>query len=391
MKRALLAVVTLCSILSSLAAARADGCYIPLGRDWAAQRERAYINEPEQKAVIFFHQGTEDLIISPSFAGSSSQFAWVVPVPARPEVKTVEGALFHELARLAFPNPPVTASPMAERSVTSASAKVTVLERKEVGAYDVSVLSASDSDALMQWLHSNGYHLPAKAEAPVQAYVHENWTFVACRIKNGISGSGLHTGTLAPLRLTFPTKYPMYPMRLSAANPGSFHVLNYILVPSEEAPAKLQVLRPINAPDEPSFTTGARRLAQVDEDQTEYPTLARLSHQALRVFVSDANTVSPANCTDDLRWFLPNTEPVAEQDTSKPEPHDPIITQPGSGPSTGDNPTATTGAATQSSTGASQPQNVETTGPGLTTILLLVLVGIGLAGLYLLVRQQSVR
>src|SRR5688500_2616667 len=94
----------------SASAALADGMMVPRESDWKARRERAYINEPEQKAVVYFSNGRERLIISPGYRGDASEFAWIVPVPARPKVDKVEGALFHELARL-VPPPPRSAAP----------------------------------------------------------------------------------------------------------------------------------------------------------------------------------------------------------------------------------------------------------------------------------------
>ena len=67
-------------------AARTDGCMMPTEDDWKRRRERSLILEPDQKALLYFHGGREQLIISPNYAGEASRFAWVVPVPSRPKV-----------------------------------------------------------------------------------------------------------------------------------------------------------------------------------------------------------------------------------------------------------------------------------------------------------------
>ena len=114
-----------------------DGLMLPRQTSWEQQRERALINEPAQKAVVFFRGGREQLIISPSYQGPAGDFAWVVPVPSRPQVKILHGALFHELARIVEPAPPPATGVMM-RSKASAAApprpRVVVLERKTVGA-----------------------------------------------------------------------------------------------------------------------------------------------------------------------------------------------------------------------------------------------------------------
>ncbi len=75
----------------------ADGMMVrPMSKkEWARNRERAMINEPEQKAVVYFHNGSQQLIISPSFDGAPAEFAWIIPVPSRPNVQILDGALFH--------------------------------------------------------------------------------------------------------------------------------------------------------------------------------------------------------------------------------------------------------------------------------------------------------
>ena len=147
---------------------------------YRAAREHALINESEQKAAIFFSNGTEKLMVSPSYDGATEEFAWIIPVPSRPKVEIVDGAIFHELAALTAPmllSPPPSAESSGRKLAT-----VQVLERKIVGHYDVSVLSSSDPDALMKWLGSNGYQLPDKAIDPIKEYIKRHWTFVACKV-----------------------------------------------------------------------------------------------------------------------------------------------------------------------------------------------------------------
>jgi hypothetical protein len=307
MQRVILATAALFILLPPGHAARADGMMMPSRAAWNKFRERAYINEPEQKAVVYFRGGQEDLIISPGYSGSSAEFAWVVPVPARPKVKIVEGALFHELARLCFPEPPRGRGAEGKKALTAgATQAVRVIERKTVGAYDVSVLEASDGRALMKWLAANGYHLPEKAVGPVQAYVKERWTFVACRIKDSSSGAGLRTGTLAPLRLTFAAKQPVYPMRLSSANPQPFRVLIYLLLPAGEVTGNVQSLAPFRAPVLGSMRPHSAHIrATLAAGQEEYPTLAKLGRDTLLVLVQEERHIRPEFCTQDFVWALP--------------------------------------------------------------------------------------
>lgn len=295
MKRAALIIAV--ALLVVQGPAVADGVFVPTEQQWRAGRERSLINEPEQKAVVFFGKGREQLIISPGYQGQASDFAWVVPVPSRPKVDILKGAIFHELAKLTEPKrrTPVRKSAQALSPETA----VTVLERRAVGAYDVSVLSATDGGALMKWLKANRYHLPDKAAGPMKSYVKQGWTFVASRIRVPSDAKGLRTGTLAPLRLTFGAKQPVYPLKLSSANPKPFDLLIYLIGPRAEFGSLTQVSGPVAGRKWGRRVTTAR-------DQTGYPTLSKLSKEPLTIWVTNAThrTILPEECTEDMTWVF---------------------------------------------------------------------------------------
>jgi hypothetical protein len=62
---------------------------------------RAKVEIPNQQALIHFSDGLERLVIETSFLGEGTNFAWVVPLPAPPEVKPVSESFFTNL-RQAF-------------------------------------------------------------------------------------------------------------------------------------------------------------------------------------------------------------------------------------------------------------------------------------------------
>jgi len=298
--QALLLVVGVCAVLAPLTA-RTDGCFMPTDAAWRRQRERSLILEPDQKALIYFSGGREQLIISPNYSGDASDFAWVVPVPSRPKVEILRGAPFHELARLVEPAPPVLAERMAGAAKSARpSSGVVVIERKTVGDYDVSVLSATDGRALIRWLDENHYHLPPKAEAPMKAYIAEGWTFVASKIRLHDSAGGLKSGTLTPLKLTFDTPHPIYPMRLTSASAQPFTVLIYIAEPATRFTGPLV---PISRPDQDRGRSSgpypSKRLPA--EERYSFPTLARLSEGPLQVTWL-RERLRPDQCDRDFVW-----------------------------------------------------------------------------------------
>lgn len=290
---------------------RADGGFMPNEWSWAKSPEHSLINEPEQKAAIFFAKGKERLIISPSFEGSAGDFAWVVPVPARPAVRIIKGSLFHELKDIAVSQLQEIPHRMSAKG-PSGSPDVNVMERKTVGAYDVSVLSSTDGKALIRWLKANKYHVPEKAGKITEYYTKKKWVFVASRIKApGDSKKGLRDGTLAPLSLEFPSKHPIYPMRMSAINPGQFKVVVYLLLPSDEFQGRvptdyytaLLAMGPLVFRSTSYLTKIRPNSRKYLIGPKVYPTLDKLSRDELTVCVL-TQTFSPSDCTEDITWSL---------------------------------------------------------------------------------------
>jgi hypothetical protein len=64
----------------------------------------------------------------------------------------------------------------------SQSTDATLLERYQVGIYDVSILSATDPNALINWLNKNNYSISSNARDVIQYYIDKNWYFIAIRI-----------------------------------------------------------------------------------------------------------------------------------------------------------------------------------------------------------------
>jgi hypothetical protein len=241
-------------LLATASQAMADGIVLPKVVDPAA------VTIPDQQALVSFVDGTETLAIETRFeASGGSDFAWIVPVPAAPEVSAgttgtfptlqalfapeviqtdwlpgaIVGVVLLAIAGLAMSLPSVLVRVTSvfaclvltagvflptlgkPRGIASgpAVAGVEVLERKLVGSFDVGVLRSDDSGALAHWLDDNGFAVPSAAKPAMDQYVREGWFFVAAKVHR--DGSGV--ATPHPLVLRFAAKEPVYPMRLTAA------------------------------------------------------------------------------------------------------------------------------------------------------------------------------
>ena len=220
------------------APAYADGGFFgPEGSD---------ISEPEQKAVIFFHEGTEELVLSVRYEGAAEEFAWLVPTPEPPVIEESSIALFQLMSMLT----PTSADFMKDSYGGSdhLSAGVEVLEELTVGAFDLIVLRAGDAGELASWLEERGFAYDEEAEEVLADYVKRGWCFTAMRVNpafNDPMSAGMEyelaQGIVDPLRFTFDTTEPVYPLRISSLNPGDTEVLLYVLAPQAYGHASLEL------------------------------------------------------------------------------------------------------------------------------------------------------
>jgi len=108
-------------------------------------------------------------------------------------------------------------SPMAVASMGDRYRGVTVEANYDVGEYDVSILSANESDGLVNWLNDNGYKIPTGAEAVLRSYIKQNMRFFVAKVnlERMQLGGGAY---LRPLQVRYETAKFMLPLRLGTVN-----------------------------------------------------------------------------------------------------------------------------------------------------------------------------
>jgi hypothetical protein len=94
---------------------------------------------------------------------------------------------------------------------------VTVEANYDVGEYDVSILSATESDSLVHWLRDNGYRIPAGAEPVLASYIKQKMRFFVAKV-NLDRMALLGNGYLRPLQVRYDTGKFMLPLRLGTVN-----------------------------------------------------------------------------------------------------------------------------------------------------------------------------
>ena len=94
---------------------------------------------------------------------------------------------------------------------------VTVEATYDVGEYDVSILSAQESDGLINFLNDNGYKIPAGTEAVLGSYIQQKMRFFIAKV-NLDRMEKMGNGFLRPLQVRYETPKFMLPIRLGTVN-----------------------------------------------------------------------------------------------------------------------------------------------------------------------------
>jgi len=220
---------------------------------YVAQADSKLFNKSSK--VVLARNGNETAITMASdYEGDPKEFAVVIPVPSfikREQISAVEPKMIDHLdaytaPRLVeyFDDDPcaprmvakmvATATPspqMDGRAYLSSTHVVRVEAQYDVAEYDVSILSADDSDGLIQWLTDNGYKIPAGAEPVIGSYIRQKMHFFVAKV-NLDRMKAIGRGYLQPLQVRYETPKFMLPLRLGTVNAnGSQDLVVYALTP----------------------------------------------------------------------------------------------------------------------------------------------------------------
>ncbi len=225
------------SLLLSATAPAAAFCGFYVGK-----ADASLFNEASK--VVMVRDGDRTTInMLNDFQGDLKEFALVVPVPEvlkKEQVRTPYKALFDRLdaysaPRLAEYFDPDPCAPrmadlrMMQRAPAAAMAKpaaredsarklgVTIEAEYTVGAYDIVILGAKESDGLETWLTQSGYRIPQGASKALAPYIRQGMKFFVAKVnleEQAKTGSNF----LSPLAFSFKSDKFMLPIRLGMVN-----------------------------------------------------------------------------------------------------------------------------------------------------------------------------
>ncbi|MFO0762970.1 MAG: DUF2330 domain-containing protein [Byssovorax sp.] len=171
-----------------------------------------------------------------SYVGSPDTFAWVLPVKGVADLELSSDALFENLGQLTqvtVNSPPYTCPPppncggFGSTGTSSSSGSsgaggggggppVVVVSEKVAGPYEIVQLSSQDPMALQTWLLDHGYAIPPDISPIINAYVAEQFDFLAMKLK-----AGGDVKAMRPVRVTTPGGNVALPLRMVAAGTGA--------------------------------------------------------------------------------------------------------------------------------------------------------------------------
>jgi hypothetical protein len=217
--------------LLSSSTAYADGGYV-----W----KETFLGQAKsggQQAVVLFFDDRETLVLQTEYDGELADFSWLIPTPSpitADDVHEADANVYYWLDDLTAPSfYSVSVSHnrtfwggcscsgggagggASSESGATDQDHVEVLETILTETYAVNLLSALDTQGLVDWLDQNGYTYPAGAETVFGDYIRRGWFFLAVRIRPSHPGE-ITKQTIAPIQIGVAVDEPVYPMLISS-------------------------------------------------------------------------------------------------------------------------------------------------------------------------------
>lgn len=205
----------------ALAAAPAPAC----GCGILAPSEGSDTSVDGERSLVVFDGARETIVMRLGVRGDTRSMAWLMPLPGPATVRLGDNDVFDELDRLAEPRVKEkkryklvdlggggegSGGPRVGDTTTGAGG-VQVVTSQRLGPLQVVTLRATDPRALDTWLKDNGYTVPPGFAGQSAYYLSRGWLFMAAKLQSMQPAEG----SLQPLVMSFASKRPLYPLRLS--------------------------------------------------------------------------------------------------------------------------------------------------------------------------------
>lgn len=206
---------------------------------YVARADGALYNEASK--VVFVRDGRQSTItMSSDYRGDPSEFALIVPTPKvlrEDQIREVSSDIIDHLDAYTAPRlveyfdhdpcqPMIMYEPVIVMEETASSGLnlptardlgVRVEAEYQIGAYDIAILSARESDGLTTYLIQEGYNIPDGANLVLADYIADGMKFFVARVNLG-RHSASEAQDLEPLQISFRSRNFMLPLQLGKIN-----------------------------------------------------------------------------------------------------------------------------------------------------------------------------
>ena len=171
----------------------------------------------------------EILVVQPTFSGTATEFGMVMPIPNKPEINEAPEDLFFFLET--YTTQLLRTPPLEDAfglSTETSGSSVVVIEQKDVGDFETTLLTAGNARDLIDWLNSHNFQFTTEDESNFDYYVQKGgYYFVAMKVnmdEANVDEKGNINGKLRPIEFIFSSEHPMLPFRIMAhdMDPMSF-------------------------------------------------------------------------------------------------------------------------------------------------------------------------
>jgi hypothetical protein len=182
--------------------------------------------------IVFEHRDGKVIAhIQIQYQGDASEFAWLVPVGAVPNLRLGTEELFTQIQVATNPqfllsltgncgsSGSVGCGVSSQDSASRANnvgpggepMEPIAVKVASAGPYDYAVLRADEKQPMLDWLAENRFFIPADGMSSMDSYFRPGAYFLALKLRSGES-----TGDIQPIVLEYEADYPMIPITLTA-------------------------------------------------------------------------------------------------------------------------------------------------------------------------------
>ncbi len=193
------------------------------------------VNQAAERIIFADNgDGTVTAVVQILYSGPGEDFAWVLPVPGRPDVGVSSDAVFTALQLQTDPQfqllrvmddsctPPPSSvfvdmgGPVDGSLPGGGGGGVMVVDAGTVGPFDFVILSVTGmpddpADVAVEWLVEGGYDVADLGPDTLRPYLEAGMNLIAFRLTKGSD-----TGSIRPIVMTYEAARPMIPIRPTA-------------------------------------------------------------------------------------------------------------------------------------------------------------------------------